>query len=877
MATLPRGTVTLLFTDVEGSTAALRSLGPAYADALALHRSLIRRAITAFDGVEVDTQGDAFMAAYTSASAALRSALEAQRLLDTTTWPNDAMLRVRMGVHTGEPEERDHGYVGLDVHRAARICATAHGGQIVLSSVTRALVGDDPALVFVDLGRHRLRDVGDERLFQLTVPGSAGLFPPLRTSTASNLPALRGPTIGRETELASLGELLRSRVRLVTLVGPGGAGKSRLALEAARALLGELAHGVHLVRLATIDDHQLVAAEIARSLEILQPTDPEQSLLDYLRDRELLLVLDNLEHLNGAAPLIAEIVDGTRHVVVLCTSRSPLRLSHEHVVQVDPLDDDAAVELFVDRAAASDSGFRLDEADRQVVRGLCRQLDGLPLAIEIAAARVGTLTVHDLAAQMRTWLGAEAAHDLPDRQRTLAATLSWSYDVLRPELRSLHTRLAVLQGRFTPQAALVGFGASLDDLEALLSAALLRRADSGQRTGLVMLRTVRELALEQLSTADFTRARLERDAWIDDLVERATEELSQSDPAEWLRELEFWLPDLRASLDDARLAGDHERVIRVISSLERFWRAHLHAGEARRALADALEAAPPEEIRSRARAHWTLARLATVQGDASAAAAPLQQAFELYRILGDQREISFTLTELAWMSLDRGDLDTAERQANEALGHARAAADERAASSALNALASLAAERGHSGRARALALESLEIRRRIGDRLLIADAALTAGAAALADGDLDGAETVLGECLELARAVGDAVHEAGALCCLGESAVLRGSPDTARAPLLEALGTFTRLGNEPAAAECLVALAAAGDGERDARLLGAAVAARARASASAVPVERDLEAIARSQLEQFSDAIDEGRALTIVEAALIAGVEPARV
>ncbi|HET7366744.1 MAG TPA: tetratricopeptide repeat protein [Gaiella sp.] len=876
MKTLPTGTVTLLFTDVEGSTAALHALGAAYGDSLALHRTVIRETADAHGGVEVDTQGDAFFVAFGSADAALRAARDAQRALATVAWPAGIELKVRMGIHTGEPEQRDRGYIGLDVHRGARICAAAHGGQVVVSSVTRALAGEETDLVFLDLGRHRLRDVGEERLFQLATYDEAR-FPPLRTSTATNLPVLRGPTIGRERALEELGELLRSGVRLVTLVGPGGTGKSRLAIEAAQALVGELAHGVHLVRLAPIDDPELVATEIARSFGVQGGRDLTGALYDYLGDRELLLVLDNFEHVTAAAPLVADLVEHCRGLVVLCTSRSPLRLSHERVVPVDPLEGRAAVALFVERARTADSTFRLAADDEEVVRELCARLDGLPLAIEIAAARAGLFTVHDLASQMEVWLAAPGAHDLPERQRTLAATLAWSYALLSPDRRSLHGRLALFQERFTPQAAFVGFGASVEDLEALVSAALVRRADRGTRTGLLMLRTVRELALDQLDADELERARGERDRWLDDLVARASDELAGSDPGDWLAELDAWLPDLRASLDDARRRGDHERVIRLISSLERFWRAHLHVDEVRRLLSAALEAAPPDDARARAKALWTLARLAAAQGEAGAAEGPLREALEIYRTLGAEREISFTLTELAWMSLDTGGLDLAERQASEALENARAARDERAASSALNALAFLATERGEPSVARTLAVESLEIRRRIGDRLLVADAALTAGTAALADGDFENAESVLRECLELARAIGDGLHEGGALCGLGEAAILRDEPQEARAPLLAALGIFAQLGNEAIAAECLVALALTEDDTRGAQLLGAALAARERAAVTPVAIERMLETRARARFDDLPEAILDGRRLTIVDAALLAGVEPALV
>ena len=590
-------------------------------------------------------------------------------------------------------------------------------------------------------------------------------------------------------------------------------------------------------------------------------------------------MLDNFEHVTARAPLVADLVERCLRLLLLCTSRSPLRLSHERVVTVDPLDEEASVELFVERARTADSRFQLDEADREVVRELCVRLDGLPLAIEIAAARAGLLTVHDLASQMEAWLGAEGAHDLPERQRTLAATLSWSYAILSPEHRSLHARLAVFQGRFTPEAARTGFDARIEDLEALVSAALLRRADSGPKTGLLMLRTVRELALERLDAAEFERARAERDRWLDDLVERASEELAGADPADWIAELDALAPrpprlPRRCATNGRPRAGDSPDLVpRAVR------RAHLHVDEVRRMLAAAIEEAPPDDVRMRARALWTLARLGRRAGrgrrgrrppSRSARALPgaRRGARGLVRVDRARRGCRSTRATSILPSVRRvRHWRTREPRRTSAR---RRAPSTRSRSSRPNAET--------PGRARTLAVESVEIRRRIGDRLLVADAALTAGTAALADGDIEAAELLLHECLDLARAVGDGLHEGGALCGLGEAAIMRGDLADARAPLLAALGIFAQLGNEAIAGRVPRRARRDGGKANGERSSWAQRWPRVSAAAvTAVAIERALQTRAQALFEDSDDAIRDGRLLTLVDAALLAGVEPALV
>ena len=407
---LPTGTVTFLFTDVEGSTRLLQEHGDGYADLLAEHRRVLRKAFAARSGVEVDTQGDAFFVAFSRAADAVAAADEARRGLE------DGAIRVRMGIHTGEPVVTDEGYVGMDVHRAARIAAAAHGGQIVLSETTRRLL-DDAAVH--DLGEHRLKDlVQAERLYQL----GNGDFPPLRTLDATNLPIASSQLVGRENELDDLVAALSNGTRLLTVTGPGGTGKTRLALQVAAELVGRLRDGVFWVPLGGLSDPEFVPAEVAQTIGA--PDD----LTGFLRGRELLLLLDNFEHLLGAAPAVSRLLASSADVRVLVTSRAPLRVSGEREFRLEPLPADDASTLFVERARAVGRELAPD----RIVESICRRLDGLPLAIELAAARTKLLGPEALLERLDSALPllTGGARDAPERQRTLRATIEWSYDLL---------------------------------------------------------------------------------------------------------------------------------------------------------------------------------------------------------------------------------------------------------------------------------------------------------------------------------------------------------------------------------------------------------------------------------------------------------------
>jgi len=468
---LPTGTVTFLFTDVEGSTRLLHELGDEYADVLADHRRTLREAFERHGGVEVDTQGDAFFVAFPRASDALAAARDGQAALREP-------IRVRMGLHTGEPLVTDEGYVGIDVHRAARIAAVGHGGQILVSQSTRDLVPGDG---LVDLGEHRLKDLtAPERIYQL---GDEG-FPPLKSLNATNLPIAANPLVGRERELDDLSALLLNSARLVTLTGPGGTGKTRLGLQVAAELVDHFPWGVFFVPLAGVEDAELVPSTITATIGIHG--------LDELHDRNALVVLDNFEHLLDAAPTVATILTGAARTKVVATSRAPLRIDGEREYPVDPLPDDDALTLLTDRARAVRPTFAPDDATREI----CRRLDGLPLALELAASRLRSLDSNALLGRLEQRLPLLTAgrRDAPERQRTLRATIEWSYDLLDPELQRLFARLGVF-ATFAAEAAEAVADASFDHVDALVEASLLKPLSTGR---FLMLETIREFALAQL-------------------------------------------------------------------------------------------------------------------------------------------------------------------------------------------------------------------------------------------------------------------------------------------------------------------------------------------------------------------------------------------
>ncbi len=636
---LPAGTVTLVFTDVEGSTRLLQQLGAdAYADALAEHRRALREAFVRHDGVEVDTQGDSFFIAFSTAPAALAAAAEAQQVLAA------GPIRVRMGIHTGTPRVTDEGYVGPDVHRAARIAAAGHGGQILVSSSTASLIEGDSLR---DLGEHRLKDLAaPERIYQLG--GEA--FPPLRSLQRTNLPIPATPFLGRQRELDEVTTLLESRdVRLLTLTGPAGAGKTRLALQAAAEASDHYPDGVFWAPLAPLRDPKLVLEVAALALEA------RDGLADRIADRRLLLVLDNFEHLIGAAGELTGLLAACLNLQLLVTSRELLQLPGEQAYPVPPLEPQDATELFTARARAADPRFE----PGPIVEQLCSRLDNLPLALELAATRVAVLSPEQLLDRLSKRLELlKAGRGVDPRQQTLRATIEWSYDLLDEEERLLFERLSVFRGGCRLEAAERICEADIDTLQSLVHKSLLRR--QGERFW--MLETITEYAAEQVEQHGEAEVLADRHAnYFIALAEAAVRGAPDED-VEQGRQLDPELDNFRRALGWLVAAGDVERELRLATGA--FWclwtRASLR--EFHESLASALERAAGADASLRAEALGAAALAAANLGEADVARAYARESLALARERDDKRQIEWALRVL---SFDEPDLDERRRLLDE--------------------------------------------------------------------------------------------------------------------------------------------------------------------------------------------------------------------
>ena len=634
---LPDGTVTFLFTDVEGSTRLLQERGDEYAEVLADHRHALRGAFLRYGGVEVDTQGDAFFVAFGKASDALAAATAAQHAL------RDGPIRVRMGLHTGEPAVTEEGYIGIDVHRAARIAAAGHGGQILLSQATRDLVRADRLR---DLGVHRLKDLAaPERLYQL----GDDEFPPLKTVDQTNLPVQPTPFVGRERELAEVLALLDSH-RIVTVTGPGGSGKTRLALQAAAESVERYSDGVWLVSLAAVRDPKLIEPTIARVVG--GPDDLDA----FLTGKRTLLVLDNLEQL---LPCVADIV-ARLDARILATSRSRLNIAAEQEFPVPMLPVDDAAALFTQRAQQLEPRFEPDAA----VREIAERLDGLPLALELAAARVKVLTPGQILERLGRSLDllTAGAQDAPERQRTLRGTVEWSHQLLAADEQRLFAQLAVFAGTFALEAPEAICSAELDVVQSLVDKSLLRHGEDGR---FFMLATIKEFALEKLrDLPDASLLRRRHDDYFLGVAEEldARERLSgmRDLGAESLNRFERELPGFRAALAGLLEAGRREGVLRIGAALWRFW---LNRGQYCDA-ADWLEHAPvddaalPLDVRAAALAAAGGIAYYTYD-DVDGAARFWRQGLELCRVQDDPHELGVSLSRLASVAWRQGDLDGA--------------------------------------------------------------------------------------------------------------------------------------------------------------------------------------------------------------------------
>jgi predicted ATPase/class 3 adenylate cyclase len=871
-------TFTFLFTDIEGSTALLARLGDPYTEVLADHHRLIRASLGAHGGEEVDTQGDAFFAVFASASACVAAAIEMQRAFLSHPWPAGEAVRVRMGIHSGEASKTTTGLVGLGIHRAARVAAVGHGGQILVSAAAAALLGDSmPGSASLrDLGVHRLKDLSrPEQIFQLEADGLLTAFPPLRSldnpNLRNNLPAQVSSFVGRDAELSEVQALIASS-RLVTLTGSGGAGKTRLGLQLAAGLVDGSGDGVWFADLAPLQDAELVAVAVANVLGIRgEPGRPViDTLVDAIGRRQLLVLLDNCEHVIGACAKLADaLLRNCPNIVLLATSREPLGIDGERVHRVPSMDtpdeSDAveairsseAVRLFAERAAQHGAPLVWDQRTASVAAHICRRLDGIPLAMELAAARLPVMSVTELDARLdqRFSLLTGGSRTALPRQQTLLATVEWSWDLLNAAERHVLARLSVFAGGFDLSAAEVVAGGgvpayeAITHLGALVDKNLVQFDDTGAGPARYrLLETVRQYAARQLEGNDSVAAYDTRTAHRDHylaLAESAAPQLIASDQAAWLDRLQLELDNLRAAIAFSLKQSNPVPGIQLLTALRVFWKARGHAAEGADALRAFLAApAVQEATLVRARALAAAAYLLDQTGGYALADEYCKEALATARSAGDAFLTADLLYVRAYILLRRGEQDSALPLIEEGLGLAHQLGEPHLTARLLAARAfAVDVEGDHTAAARDAA-ESLRLYRQAGDRLQVGTMAGNLGYAELSLGDLDGARTHLLESLDIARALNDQYGVVYNTFNLGLAEYLNGSLPAAEAFFTESLDLAVRMRMTASTAYALIGLAMANTSQartsRSARLHGAADHALAELGETLEPLERGL-------------------------------------
>jgi predicted ATPase/class 3 adenylate cyclase len=862
---LPTGTVTFLFSDIEGSTRLVQELDPpSYRQLLEQHHRLLRTAFEAHGGIERATQGDGFLVIFRDAPSAVSAAVAAQQSLQAYPWPAGADVRVRIGLHSGEGILGGDDYVGVDINLAARIAAAAHGGQVVISQATRALSERSlqEGVGLHDLGEHHLKGLNrPERLHQVIIEGLHADFPPLRSldSGKAHVPLRMTSFVGRRQDLDNLRSLLADN-RLITLVGPGGTGKTSLATEFARSMAGDFVDGAWFVDLAPLTDASLIVPTVARTLGLteqsIRPTIDR--LKDHLGGRQLLLLLDNFEHLLVASSVVKDLLAAAPRLKVLITSRSILNLYGEQDFPVAPLGlpepsawvdpsrlgEYGAVALFIERARAANPAFAVSKENAEAVTQICVRLDGLPLAIELAASRVRLLEPAEILARLQERLPLlTAPADLPARQRTLSGAIGWSYELLNPPEQRLFTRLAVPAGGCTLEAAEAicnpGGELGIDTLEgiaSLVDQSLVRRSQNVGESRFGMLETIR----------DYGRARLEAEGSLDeigqrhlryycDLAENAEPHFFSTQALEWVDRFEAEHANIRAALSRALQISDAENGLRLGAAMWRFWFLRGYLREGRSWLEAVLALETGAVSASRAKAYTGLGGLTYWLSDADATERAYTAAARFYQQAGDQPAEAEALYNLAFVPVMRGDKEEAHRQFT----------------------------------------ASMNLASQVGRPDVVAWSQLALGVATAAAEPLD-ALTLLGEALKSFQVEGDSFHTANALRGIAEANRRLGRHQAGRAALVEALSLFAEGRILPYIGATLEGIAtiesSAGRHLEAVRVMGAVASLKETTGAASTPLTqmdpRDVEGVARRALgdEAVDKALTEGRHMTLEKA-----------